>query len=134
MWIWINLFYGSERAYKKKFNEWQFPKKHSPLWEDQKLVSIICTTWKNNMNPSDMIYGLTFHGYILTIRQLKEVRLHPAVTLLTGWSNINDPNKNQMKLKAAIESVMSSEQGLRWGWTYLEAALWLDGLFISQWV
>jgi len=81
--ICINLFYGSKRAYKKKFNEWQFPKKQSPLWEDQKLVSIIWTMWKTNMTPSDMIYGLTFHGYIITIRQLKEVRLHPTVRLLT---------------------------------------------------
>jgi hypothetical protein len=132
MGICINLFYGSERAYKKKFNEWQFPKKQSPLWEDQKLVSIICTMWKNNMTPSDMIYGLTFHGYILTIRQLKEVRLHPTVRLLTRRSNTDDPNQNQMKLKATIESLMSSGQELRWGRTYLEAALRLDGLFVSQ--
>jgi hypothetical protein len=84
------------------------------------------------MTPSDMIYGLTFHGYILTIRQLKEIRLHPTVRLLTRQSNTDDPNKNQMKLRATIECLMSSGQGLCWGRTYLEVALQLDGLFISQ--
>ena len=65
------------------------------------------------MTPSDMIYGLTFHGYNLTILQLKEVRLHPTVRLLTRQSNTADPNKNQMNIRAAIESLMSSGQGLR---------------------
>jgi hypothetical protein len=88
--------------------------------------------WTNNMTPSDMIYGLTFHGYILTIRQLKEIRLHPTVRLFTRRSNTDDPNQNQMKLRAAIELLMSSGQGLRWGRTYLEAALRRDGLFVSQ--
>jgi hypothetical protein len=31
-----------------------------------------------------------------------------------------------MKLRAAIESLMASGQGLHWGRTYLEAALQLD--------
>jgi hypothetical protein len=84
------------------------------------------------MTPSDMIYGFNFLGYILTICQLKEVRLHPTVRLLTRRSNTDDPNKNQMKLRAAIESLMSSGQGLHWGRTYLEAALRLDRLFVSQ--
>jgi len=89
--------------------------KQSPLWKDQILVAIICTMWKNNMTPSDMIYGLTFHRHILTIRQLKELRLHPMVLLLTGRCNTDDPNKNQMKLRAAIESLISSGEGLCWG-------------------
>jgi len=116
----------------KTFNQWKYPKKQSPLWEDQKLVSIICTMWKNNTTPSDMIYGLTFHGYILTIPQLEEVCLHPTVRLLTWQSNTDDPNKNQMNLTAAIESLMSSGHGLHWGRTYLDAALRQDGLFVSQ--
>jgi hypothetical protein len=74
------------------------------------------------MTPSDMIYGFNFLRYILTICQLKEVRLHPTVRLLTRQSNTDDPNKTEMKLRAAIESLMSSGQGLRWGRTYLEAA------------
>ena len=109
--ICINLFYGSECAYKKWFNEWQFPKKQSPLSEDQKLVSIICTMWKNNITQSDMIYGLTLQGHMLTIRQLKEVHLHSTVRPLTRRSNTDDPNKNQMKLRAAVESGMSSGHG-----------------------
>jgi hypothetical protein len=89
--------------------------------------------WKNNMTPSDMIYGLTFHGYkVITICQLKGVRLHPTVRLLSRRSNTDDLNMNQMKLRAAFESLMSSGQGLRWGRTYLEAALRLDGLLVSQ--
>ena len=84
------------------------------------------------MTPSYMIYGLTFHGYILTIRQLKEVYLHSTVRLFTWRSNTDDHNKNQMKLRAAIESLMSSGQGLRWGATYLKAALRHDRLFVSQ--
>ena len=79
-----------------------------------------------------MIYGLTFHGYMITISQLKEVHLYPTVRLLTRQSNTDDPNMNQSKLKAAIESLMSSGQGLRWGRTYPKAALRLDQLFISQ--
>jgi hypothetical protein len=69
------------------------------------------------MTPSDMIYGFNFHGYNSTICQLKDIRLHPTVQLWTRRSNTNDPNKNQMKLRAAIESLMSSGHGLRWGRT-----------------
>jgi hypothetical protein len=71
--------------------------------------------WKSNMTPSDMIYGLTYHGYILTIHQSKEIALHFAVQPLTLRSNSNDPIKNQIRLRAAIESVMSSGQRLRSG-------------------
>jgi hypothetical protein len=67
----------------------------------------MCT---NNMTSSDMIYGLNFHGYILTIGELKNVRLHPTVRLLTQRSNTADPKSNQMNLRAVIEPLMSFGQ------------------------
>lgn len=80
-----------------------------------------------------MLHALSRFGYSLTLKQLKDIRLHPTIRLLLQNSPLASNEEVSAVADNAIRELLSSEQSLRWGaGAYTIASIRQSGILVSQ--
>ena len=126
--IWLRI-----KTYRTKIREWNFPPKLLPLHENQLLVAKIKELWLLNFSSQSMLHALSRFGYFLTLKQLKDLRLHPTIRLLQQNSPFVSNEEISAVADIAISELLSSGQSLRWGaGAYTIASIRQSGILVSQ--
>lgn len=125
-------FFASERAYREKFRQWNFPSKQPKLHLNHNLVSAVHQLWKDNYSSKAMLRSLQKTYPTITKRQLDFIR-HQNQILLGCGKGVERKEAQKNLVKPLLQAGLQEGQTLRYGQVYMSAYLRSQSnIFISE--
>lgn len=73
------------------------------------------------------------YQYLLTLTQLRDLRLHPSIWALIGSAHTLDALEvAKVTAEEYIQKHLLSSQGIQFGHTYALSNIRMEGIFVSQ--
>ncbi|KAI5789647.1 hypothetical protein DFH27DRAFT_486409 [Peziza echinospora] len=133
----VNILYRdhnisvTKRTLLRKFKQWDCSKYMKGLVQNTELQELISRLWLQHFSPREILHALSSHGFNISLTQLKKIRLHSTMRLLTRQSP-TATNDIQSQLEEVISAQEASGQAIRYGQSYMRALIRSQGLFVSD--